>query len=250
MPPGAWNAGTKQGIYMMGPDAEYLEGRFAASGEPNDVRARLTRALAKWEELRKDKGYANKPIPPKPWSPPPGVEGELVLRVNVRDLPRGPGDKSGARRSAVQATGMWMDFIKWAWNENWVAFEKASALVPHGTAPEQVNATVAQTIAREALYDFVRGQAPEWRPEEVKEAAITMRRLSNGRIEYLGSFSMSGGGRSYDAKLYGQGAWDGSRFTELDLVAIGTRRGAARFNQRENDPGPAPMGVTLSLRRQ
>jgi hypothetical protein len=250
MPQGAWNAGTKQGIYMMGPDAEYLEGRFAASGEPADIRARLARALAKWETLRKEKSYANKAIPPKPWSPPPGVEGELVLRVNVRDLPRGNGDRSGARRHEVPATGMWMDFIKWAWNENWVAVPRAASLVPRGTGSEQVEAGVASLLAREAMYDFVRGQAPEWRPEEVKTATMTMKRIPGGRIEYVGTFSMSGGGRSYEAKLYGQGTWDGAKFIELDLVAMGTRRGRATFNQRENDPGPAPMGVTLSLRRQ
>jgi hypothetical protein len=250
MPPGAWNAGTKQGIYMMGPNAEYLEGRFAASGEPADIRARLTRALAKWETLRKEKGYANKPIPPKPWSPPPDVEGELILRVNVRDLPRGPGDKSGARKHEVQATGMWMDFIKWAWNENWVAVAKASSLVPKGTTPEPVDPAVVNMIAREVLVDNVRGQAPEWRPEEVKSATITMKRIANGRIEYTGSVSMVSGARGYDAKLYGQGTWDGTKFTELDMVVMGMRRGRAAFNQRENDLGPAPMGVTLSLSRQ
>lgn len=258
MPPGAWNAGTKQGIYMMGPNAEYLEGRFAASGEPADIRARLTRALSKWETLRKEKGYANKPIPAKPWAPPPDVEGELVLRVNVRDLPRGPGDKSGARRHELPDTGMWRDFIKWAWNENWVAVAKASALVPKGTAAEPVDPAVVQMIAREVLVDNVRGQAPEWRPEEVKSANLTMRVLTAASgagapiktIEYSGSVSMASGGRGYDAKIYGQGAWDGTKFTQLDIVVMGMRRGAATFNQRENDPGPAPMGVTLSLSRQ
>ena len=92
MPKGDWNhPGTKQGIYMMGPNAEYLEGRFAASSDPADIRARLSRALSRWEALRSEKSYANKAIPARPWSPPPGVEGELVLRVNIRDLPRGRG---------------------------------------------------------------------------------------------------------------------------------------------------------------
>jgi hypothetical protein len=250
MPPGAWNTrGTKQGIYMMGPEAEYLEGRFAASGEPADIRARLNRALAKWEALKTEKGYANKAIPVKPWSPPPDVEGELVLRVNLRDLPRGPGDKSGARRHEVQGTGMWMDFVKWAWNENWVAVERANTFVPKGSGAEPVDPEVVRMIAREVLVDNVRGQTAEWRPEEVKRASLTMRRLTNGRIEYLGEVSMEAGQRGYDAKLYGQGSWNGKSFTELDIVAIGMRRGRGSFNQRENDLGPAPMGVTLSLSR-
>ena len=61
--------------------------------------------------------------------------------------------------------------------------------------------------------------------------------------------SMASGSRGFDAKLYGQAQWDGTKFTEFDIVVMGTRRGAAQFNQRENDRGPAPMGVTLSLSR-
>jgi hypothetical protein len=133
VPAGDWNPrGTKQGIYMIGPQSEYLEGRFAASGEPEDIKRRLRRALDRWEGLREEKGYANRPVPAKPWSPPPGVEGELVLRVNVRDLPRGPGDRSGARKHELPETGMWRDFVRWAWNENWVAVAEARSLVPTG----------------------------------------------------------------------------------------------------------------------
>jgi hypothetical protein len=63
---------------------------------------------------------------------------------------------------------------------------------------------------------------------------------------------MAFGPRGYDAKLFGAGEWDVRKgaFKSLDIVVIGMRRGAATFNQRENDPGPAPMGVTLSLSRQ
>lgn len=250
MPKGDWNAGTKQGIYMIGPGAEYLEGRFAASSEPEDIRRRLARALQKWETLRKEKGYANKAIPAKVWSPPPGVEGELVLRVNIRDLPRGNGDKSGARRHELPETGNWMDFVKWAWNENWLAVEKESSLIPKGSAWETVEPSISRQIAREVLVDNVRGQAHEWEDNEVKIATIQMRKLDAGRAEYTGTFSMVSGPRGYDAKLYGVGQTDSKKFTELDLVVMGTRRGAATFNQRENDRGPAPMGVTLSLRRQ
>ena len=251
MPPGAWNQrGSKQGIYMMGPNSEYLEGRFAASGEPGDIRARLERALSRWEALKKEKGYASKPIPVRAWSPPPGIEGELVLRVNLRDLPRGQGDQSGARRHELKESGLWIDFIKWAWNENWIGIDKASALVPKGSQPETVDPVVVRRIAQEVLVDNVRGQAPEWKPDEVKSAALTMKRLAPNKIEYTGSVSMVSGSRGFDAKLYGQGTWDGSKFSELDIVVIGMRRGSAAFNQRERDPGPAPMGITLSLRRQ
>ena len=63
---------------------------------------------------------------------------------------------------------------------------------------------------------------------------------------------MGNASRGYDATLFGTGEWDtrAGKFNSLDIVVMGMRRGRAQFNQRENDPGPAPMGVTLSLRRQ
>lgn len=253
VPASDWNAkGTKQGIYMIGPNSEYLEGKFAASDEPEDIKRRLRRALQRWDELRHQKGYANQPIPPRPWSPPPGVEGELVLRVNLRDLPRGNGDRSGARRHELPESGTWMDFIRWAWNENWVAIAEARSLVPSTSGPETIRPDVLRKIAQEVLVDNVRGQAPEWRPDEVREASATMRWLdpAKGTIEYQGRFRMESGPRGYDARMYGRGTWRHGKFESLDWVVLGTRTGAATFNQRERDPGPAPMGITLSLSRQ
>lgn len=248
MPKGDWNAGTKQGIYMIGPDAEYLEGRFAASGEPEDIKARLKRALERWKMLKKEKGYAAKAIPTKSWSPPPGLEGELVLRVNLRDLPRGEGDKSGARRQDLPDSGNWSDFTKWAWNENWIALPVQKSFVPTGSEWELIDPELSSRIAREVIVDNVRGQAPEWQRQEVKLAELRMHYMDKNLIEYKGRFEMEGSGRSFKGDVYGQGTWDGKSFVTLDLVVLGIRAGKSRFNQRENDLGPAPMGVTLSTR--
>ncbi|MBV6457875.1 MAG: hypothetical protein HONBIEJF_00995 [Fimbriimonadaceae bacterium] len=250
MPKGDWNAGTKQGIYMMGPNAEYLEGRFAASGEPADIRARLQRALDRWQKLKSERAYADKPIPPKAWSPPPGIEGELVFRVSLRDLPRGNGDRSGVRRHELPESGMWRDFVRWAWNENWIALASASMLVPKGNDAEAVDSVIVNRIAREVIVDNVRGQAPAWQPGEVVGANLTMKRLDTRTIEYTGEVDLRAGGRSIVGKIYGRGTWTGKSFESLDLVMLGMRRGASRFNQRENDPGPASIGITLSLKRQ
>lgn len=253
MPPGAWHhPGTKQGIYMMGPEAEYLEGRFAASGDAGDIRARLRRALERWDALRAQRGYANRPLPAVKFSPPPGARGELVLRANLRDLPRGAGDRSGARFADVPGNREFFpDYVKWAWNENWIGLPSARAFVPAGSAWEPVEASAVARIYRETFVDNVRGQAPIWQPGEVRTAELNMRRMPGavGRIEYRGRARMESGGRGYEAQVYGQGDWDeaGGRFRKLDLVAVGSRWGAARFNRRENDPGPAPMGVALSL---
>jgi len=258
MPKGDWHhPGTKQGIYMMGPNAEYLEGKFAASSDPADIRARLGRALQRWEALRESAGYASLPVPEVKSALPPGIEGEIVFQVNLRDLPRSAGDRSGQRFGDVdRSRDGWRDFTKWAWNENWIGLPSAAAFVPSGSAAEPVPAAVVQRIAREVLVDNVRGQAPGWQAGEVREAVLTKRRLSSGagtmRFEYTGRAHMEAGGRGYDATLYGQGVWNEAKraFDSLDLVASGMRWGASRFNQREQDPGPAPMGVALSLYTQ
>jgi len=135
MPEGDWHhPGTKQGVYMMGPDGEYLEGRFAAANDPKDVAARLERALERWETLRKEKKYANKPAPAVAETLPPEVEGKpMVLRVSLRDLK--PGAKPGATprwRAGVFDDAQFMGFTQWAWNQNWIAFDDPSAWVPSG----------------------------------------------------------------------------------------------------------------------
>jgi hypothetical protein len=100
----------------------------------------------------------------------------LVLRVNVRDLPRGLGDKSGARIHELPESGMWRDFTKWAWNENWVAIESARSLVPSGSGAEEVDTALVRKVFREVLVDNVRGQAPEWRDEEMLVAPFVTER--------------------------------------------------------------------------
>lgn len=257
MPKGDWNhPGTKQGIYMMGPDAEYLEGRFAASGDAGDIRARLKRALDRWEVMARQKGYKNLPIPDRKWSPPPGIAGSLILRVNLRDLPRGEGDKSGSRREDLNPNpGYWLDFTRWAWNENWIALESPLPLVTRSREWQQVSSEVISRIAREVMVDNVRGQAPIWPAGALKDASLSMRLVATregvDRIEYSGKVRLEEGSRAYAATLYGIGEWERGKgtFRALDLVAAGMRRGASRFNQRERDLGPAPMGVSLSLHR-
>lgn len=255
MPPGDWNhPGTKQGIYMMGPNGEYLEGKFAAASNPADIQARLRRAIQRWDALRQSKGYANSPIPSVKATYPPDVSGELIFRVNSRDLPRGAGDRSGRRITEAERTSnAFMDFTKWAWNETWVGVAKTQSFVPDSSGAGAVPISVARSIARTALLDNVRGQNPEWRDQDIKNIAIRMNlvRNSNGSqvIEYTGSAQITDGNKSYSATCYGEGVYDSKvgKFSRLDLVWLGMRGGAAQFNQRANDRGPAPMGVTLSL---
>lgn len=256
MPPRDWNArGTKQGIYMMGPNGEYLEGKFAAASNAPEMRVRLQRALTRWESLRTEKSYANLPVPVVKTGAPPEVSGAtMILKVNLRDVPRGPGDRSGARFSpADHTTESWPDFTKWAWNENWIGFDDPARWVPRSSSSEPVPAAEMQRLAREMLVDNVRGQAPGWQPSAIKGLDVTMRRTSvkGGlvTIVYAGSANLTQGANSFAPKIYGEAVWNSSAgaFTSFDWVVIGPRTGAWQFNQREQDRGPAPMGIAISL---
>lgn len=256
MPDEDWNdPGTKQGIYMIGPNAEYLEGGGAISGSPQKVRRRLEKALERWKKLSKQKRYANRKVPHVNSLMPPKFEDkDLVLRVHLRDLPRGKGDDSGRRvTKADRRNRMWMAFTEWAWNENWIAFDDSKAFVTKSSRPRPVDAAIVMRLCRDVLVDNVRGQTPRWKKESVKEAELSMRRLNtkNGRwtIQYVGHARMEAGEQRYSPQLYGQAVWNSKRrrFESLELLAIGMRAGAGVFNQRKRDLGPAPMGIALGL---
>jgi hypothetical protein len=53
----------------------------------------------------------------------------------------------------------------------------------------------------------------------------------------------------FDAALAGEAAWDraAERFVTFDVVATGPRQGTNQYNNRNDDLGPAPMGIALQL---
>ncbi|QDV09413.1 hypothetical protein Poly30_49710 [Planctomycetes bacterium Poly30] len=256
MPAGDWNdPGTKQGIYMIGPDAEYLEGAHAASGSAERLVERLERALERWGKLKEEKKYANESVPAGEAIAPPDVDAApLALRISFRDLPRGKGDRSGRRRTKKDLKGRsWMAFTEWAWNQNWLTIEEPALLVTDSRDPVAVPAAVADAIVRRALVDNVRGQNPAWRPEDVQEATLQMRAVDvtpeTIEVEYTGAARMQAGEKRYAPTLFGRAIWDrkAEAFRSLQIVAIGERAGAATFNQRGEDKAPSPMGVLLEL---
>jgi len=254
MPDGDWNVkGTKQGLYMIGPDGEYLEGKFAANGLPDDILQRMERALERWQKLRREQRYANKPVPKVVSTLPPEVAGkEFVLRVHSRDLPRGEGEQCGLRFDpALHADKGWLEFIKWAWNENWLAVDNWQVLVPEGKLEQAVDEGFVMLLAQQMLIDNVRGQAGTWRKEAVKTATMTMqgeRRAGSTKITYRGEVVLEDGERSMRLKLYGEGHYDHRRrdLESLQIAAFGQRTGAHSANQRAQDLGPAPIGFAIT----
>lgn len=255
VPKDQWNdPGTKQGIYFMGPGGEYLEARFASSNG-DDIAAKAKRALERWEVLRKEQGYSNKPVP-KVETRLPEKELEnnkLVLRVNLRDLPRGASQSVIKFDDVGRIQEAWPEFRKWAHNENWFGTQNTDAFVTSSEKAVAVDDGEFRTICTQVLVDNVRGQAPIWDDSAVRSAKLTKRRVAieNGkwRIEYTGSAEMRQRGNSYLPQLYGQGVWDPvkEKFENLELVATGLRTGAWQFNNRHDDLGPAPMGISLVL---
>ena len=258
LPPSNWNeGGTKQGIYMMGPDGEYLEGLGAASGSADKMVRRLERALERWKKLAADKDYGNLPVPAGSAVAPPEVEqAALAFRVSLRDMPRKEGSAEGRRFTERDMRRRpWMAFTEWAWNQNWLTLEDATGLVPSPDviAAQAVDPKLVDRMYRQVLVDNVRGQTPTWDPADVKTATLTMSLVSDQdglqTIAYQGQAHMQSETQRYEATLYGQAVWNPGeeRFESFCLVAMGEREGAGTFNQRSGDPGPAPMGVVLDL---
>lgn len=258
-PKEVWNEpGTKQGIYMMGPNSEYLAGMFATSSA-EEVEALLKQAIAKWKTLAKEKGYAQKEIPYVTTGCPfPNIaESAMPIKVNMRDLPR-DGARVGERyEDANRSREIWPDFHRWAWNENWIGYSKdqAKAFVPSGAAEEPVPQEMLIRLAREVLVDNVRGQAPTWQESQIKQARLTKQLVSRSgdqmTIHYKGLARMDAGNAAMNLTLAGQGVWDAKaeQFVSFSLAAKGTRSGAWPFNSRDNDRGEAPIGFSLELTR-
>ena len=258
LPPSNWNeGGTKQGIYMMGPDGEYLEGLGAASGSADKIVRRLERALERWKKVAAEKGYGNLPVPAGSAVAPPEIEAAaMAFRVSLRDMPREEGSAEGRRFTERDMRRRpWMAFTEWAWNQNWLTLEDAKALVPspNAGADQIVDPKIVDHVYRQVLVDNVRGQTPTWDRADVKTATLTMSLVSdlNGlqTVAYQGQAHMQSETQRYEATLYGQGIWNSglARFESFTLVAMGEREGAGTFNQRGGDPGPAPMGIVLDL---
>lgn len=258
MPQGDWNhPGTKQGIYMIGPDGEYLEGRFAAGSEPADIRARLQRALRRWDALREQKGYANAPVPAVTSGMPPAMDGKPhVLRVFSRDLPRGGDDRSGARFDPDRHAKLgFLGYLAWAWNEQWLALPTCDGLATEQAEWTDVPSDLVHRIALAALVDNVRGQAEPWSAAAVRGATLQVRRVGRDGdaavLEYRGSFDLAERGRSFRGGWRGRGRYEvgAKRLAAMDLLAEGMREGGQTFNRRDDDPGPAPLGIAIELHR-
>lgn len=240
---------TRQGIYSASPS-----GRFLASVNSNDPRRvieMLDAAWAAWKKLPKKERYLD-PAPTdkaagrgrrgEPLYPADG----LVLRSYVRDLPR-------LKRAPER------DWRGTAWNTDTVWFRKAEAaqFVPATGAAQDVPVAIVERLARYYLVDSVRGQTLPYEKEQIKEArlraTVTSRKGSVVHLRLEGSVhtEVEGGDwkRGFRGELAGEAKYDtkAKAFTLFRLTANGMRWGGTRFNFRQGDLDPAPIGFAFDL---
>lgn len=241
--------GLGQGQYAVTPSGELLAS--AASADPKDVAAMMRQGLAKWATMSKEQRLLRQSPDPaaaerwRKWDRLYPADG-LVLRAVCRDLPR----------EDVPA------HLRGAWNQDFAWFRKAEArsFLPAELRIDtrcDVPRPLVERLARFHLTDFVRALNYAWFPAEAVERArliTTITAVDGDRVgvRFQGETRCATpdpDGRGYEARLLGKATYDrkAERFTAFELVAVGTRWGQGNCNLRHDDPGPAPMGVVLTL---
>lgn len=265
VPPKEWHTGTKQGVYAMTADGEYLGAKFVGTRK-NQVLKLMREALQKFDKLAKERGYRPKPVPVKKtnnsWIKRKAQSG-LFLVSNSRDLPRG---------SDLNPGKGWQ---KWAWNQSWLEYTRSEMMsfIPRSGRKAKVPDGVLRKMARKHLIDNVRGENPGWKSRDVRKIAMTTEILQakNGFItvrlqgsftaytgelgsssQYRGHDLVKSGMQGFTSKLHGRAIFDtgAQKFIFFELVAVGTRVGGGKYNARGTDIEPAPMGVSFILEDQ
>jgi hypothetical protein len=253
-----WVGATKQGVYSMTPDGEFL-GAHSGRHSKEQTLALLSGALERWEKIAKEKGLQPQPVPRRAkrlWEGE-GVESRaggtrgagaaLILQVNSRDLPRADGKFAGPPE------------YRNAWNQNWLDFtaEEIAGFLPKNGARTEVPPALFRRLACSSLIDNVRGQTGTWPDTAVRKATFTTEPVStqgdSSTIRFEGEFRAELPDRSFDGKLHGRAIYDVKKktFTLFELVAVGVRTGGTgHANFRTVGEGDSGLGVSFILQGQ
>lgn len=225
----------------MSPTGGYLGGQFGIASKKQATEL-MTAALEKW----KASGAAMRPVPSNHMTlfggkdPQPGA---LKLELAYRDLPRGEINRPSTA------------YIQNPYNLGWfdLSAKEARAFITESQEPQPIPQALFQKLATRTLKDAVRGQMGAWDDGALKDGNLTTRRVSQDgtrtTYQFRGSAQLAEDVRSYEAQLHGRAVYDKSNktFVVFELVAVGQRSGKGGANGRENDLGPAPMGVAFRL---
>ena len=233
----------------MTPDGEYLSGVFAGRLKEHAKRV-LEEGWDRWRVLAQRRGYRPKKLPREPFDVALGdliQPGGLKLEVAVRDLPRGDDSKPGH-----------MEWHRHAYNLNWLdlTMDEAEEFVTASDQKQRVPSAVLEKLALRTLKDSVRGQCKNWEQGALREGELfsecIKREPHSLTMRLTGFANLEQSGRAYSCRLHGLATYhsEHKRFTNFEIVAVGQRSGTAKANFRQDDPGPAPMGVALVMHGQ
>jgi hypothetical protein len=232
---------TQQGTYCFSPSGDFLGSDNTR--DPDRMMRLLNAALAKWEQLPKDrKRSAALPEPPKRGEHFYPKDG-LVLRQYSRDL--GPGKRS-------------MGDYDNPWNSDmvWFRADEVKQLLPAQLRVGQchdVPAYLARRLARLHSIDNVLGQGMAFHERNVTAASMKMEvtEVSDDRVQLriTGESRATQEPRSVELQWLGRATWGPSKnaFTAWEMVAVGTRRGSLRAPYIRNDTGSGPIGFAFVL---
>jgi len=167
----------------------------------------------------------------------------VKLQLAYRDLPRG---------TLPRITSA---YVRNPYNLGWFDLSAAEArsFRADSQKPVAIPQRLFRRLATQILKDAVRGQMRGWDAVALTGGALYTQlfsRENNTRIYRLtGSAILKDGARSYAPQLLGRAVYDetAKKFVGFELVAVGQRTGKGPANGRENDLGPAPIGVAFKL---
>lgn len=234
---------TRQGIYAVTPGGAFLASVNTRNGKA--MVAMLEKALTKWNSLDRT-GRLGKEFKPDGNTRFERLfpEDGLVLRCVSRDL-------------KVQGELKASDWRREAWNQDfaWFRKEEVESMLPESKvgATQEMPRELAHRLARCHLLDNVRGQTPPYAEKHIKLAKITLRVMRvDGKSTHLqisGSTKAERQGRwksGMECQLLGRAVYDGKRFTQFEMVALGTRWGETQYNARSGQE-TSRLGIALVL---
>ncbi len=241
---------TKQGVYAMMPDGTYLSGRFVGTSIDQVIEL-MTEALDKWKDHVRERNLKPKPVPQtealSTWKKKQSDELGLHIELHYRDLPRkGTKTTKHGKKVGEHHNTTWLELTK----------AEAETLVPKsaGSSWKDVPNNVRDKLFTTGLKDIVYGQSPGWKPQDIRTASLKVRRgkknSSGTIIELVGDFDIKDNSHQYSGKLLGKMLYSPKekRITHMEVVAIGDRSGGTRFNFRDGDEDPAPLGVSFYVK--
>lgn len=241
---------SRQGIYVCAPSGKFLAS--INSNNPDRVLKTMQEGLARWGKLPSQERSLPEEAQIQPkhrWEDSYPVEG-LVLSMYTRDLPAN-GNSDGERAS------------KWNQDPVWFSKSEARQWLPTELvrgAEHELPRPLAMRLIRCHLIDMVKGQTNTFSKSEIKDARISVKVVevsdTAAKLTITGQTHADSTRESrrtsphgVKAQLLGNATFDlaKERFSEFDLVAIGSRWGYTRFNGRRRDPNIGRVGFVFRL---